>query len=117
MNTDTDRELFALLADEAAAGRPVVLATVIGRRGSVPRETGARMVFWANGVARGSIGGGCVEAEIAAVAREVHLVTRRSRMVTVQLTDLPLGGTGDVCGGQMDVFLDYLQPEANDVDK
>jgi xanthine dehydrogenase accessory factor len=117
MRTDTDLELFDLLTAEAAAGRPLVLATVIARRGSTPRETGARMIFWANGMARGTIGGGCVEARIAAEARDVHLGTRQSRIVSVQLTDLPEGGTGDVCGGQMDVFLDYLQPEANDVVK
>lgn len=115
MTGQSDERLFALVAGEAAAGRPVVLATVVARRGSVPREIGAKMIFWANGEARGSIGGGCVEARVAAEARDVLLRTRCPRVVSVSLTDLPEGGTGDVCGGQMDVFLDYLKPETNDV--
>ena len=114
MTTHTDQEIFARVAGETAAGRPVVMATVIARRGSVPREIGAKMIFWANGEAHGSIGGGCVEARIASEARDVLLRTRTPRVVSVHLTGLPEGGTGDVCGGQMDVFLDYLQPETND---
>jgi xanthine dehydrogenase accessory factor len=115
MTDNTDEAIFDCIALETAAGRPLVLATVIARRGSVPREIGAKMIFWANGVAQGSIGGGCVEAKVASEARDVHLRTRGPRVVSVHLTDVPEGGTGDVCGGQMDVFLDYLKPEADDV--
>jgi len=115
MTTPMDQEVFARIAEETALGRPMVMATVIARRGSVPREIGAKMIFWANGAAHGSIGGGCVEAKIASEARDVFLRTQAPRIVSVHLTGLPEGGTGDVCGGQMDVFLDYLKPEINDV--
>lgn len=108
-----DLELFDKLATEQKAGRPVVLATVIGKRGSVPRNAGARMLIWANGSAHGSIGGGCVEAEIRAVARRIHLDSKTPETVHVHLTDREQGGTGDVCGGHMEVFLDYLTSEAH----
>ena len=97
---------------EQNAGRPVVLATVIGRRGSVPRDVGARMLIWADGTADGTVGGGCVEADIRAAARRVLLETRRPEVVSVRLTERAEGGTGDVCGGHMDVFLDYISSEA-----
>jgi xanthine dehydrogenase accessory factor len=107
-----DLELFEELALEQKAGRPVVLATVIQKSGSVPRNTGARMIIWANGSARGTIGGGCVEAAIRVAARRIHLDSKKPETVQVHLTDLAQGGTGDVCGGHMDVFLDYLTSEA-----
>jgi xanthine dehydrogenase accessory factor len=115
MKTATDQEIFDRIATETASGRPVVMATVIARRGSVPREVGAKMLFWANGEAHGSIGGGCVEARIASAARDVHLRTHAPQIVSVHLTEQSAGGTGDVCGGQMDVFLDFVKPEINDV--
>ena len=109
-----DLELFGRIAEEQGAGRPLVLATVIAKSGSVPRGVGARMLIWADGTALGSVGGGCVESEIHGAAREVLLVTRQPRTVTVRLTEREQGGTGDVCGGQMEVFLDYISPEAVD---
>jgi len=108
-----DLELFEKLATEQKAGRPVVLATVIDKKGSVPRNTGARMLIWANGSADGSIGGGCVEAEIRVAARRIHLDSKTPETVNVYLTDRDQGGTGDVCGGHMEVFLDYLTSEAH----
>ena len=108
-----DLELFETLATELEAGRPVVLATVVARSGSVPRHIGARMLIWADGSAQGSVGGGCVEADIRVVARRVHLETKRPETVQVHLTNRDQGGTGDVCGGRMDVFLDYLTSEAH----
>ena len=107
-----DLGLFRRLDAEQRAGRPVVLATIIGRRGSVPREVGARMLIWADGSSEGTVGGGCVEADIRAAARRVLLQTKQAETVSVNLTDRAEGGTGDVCGGHMDVFLDYIHPEA-----
>jgi xanthine dehydrogenase accessory factor len=115
MSTLFDVGLYERLDDEWRAGRPVVLATVIDRSGSVPREAGARMILWADGTAFGSVGGGCVEAEVRREARQLLLVTRRSTCVKLHLTERALGGTGDVCGGSMELILDYLSPEERDV--
>jgi len=110
-STANDRDIFARIASEQSAGRPLVLATVIRKRGSVPRESGAKMLIWADGTAAGSVGGGCAEAEVRARAREVLLRTRHGECLTVRLTDEAQGGTGDVCGGQMELFLDYIASE------
>lgn len=111
MNTTDDRALFERVATEQSAGRPLVLATVIGTRGSTPRETCARMLIWADGTTLGSVGGGCAEAVVVSEAREVLLSTRESRRTTVSLADDSPEGTGDVCGGQMELFLDYIAAE------
>lgn len=115
MSTTHDVRLFERLDLEWQAGRPVVLATVIASSGSVPREEGARMVLWADGSALGTVGGGCVEADVRSAARDVLLVTKKSRCITVHLTEREAGGTGDICGGTMELFLDYLSPEGSDV--
>lgn len=111
MKALSDADLFATLAVEQEAGHPVVLATVIRKTGSVPRETGAKMLFWANGTTLGSVGGGCVEAEVQSHARDILLRTREPRRMTVSLTEQAQGGTGDVCGGQMEIYLDYIATE------
>ena len=52
----------ALRADET--GDPAALVTVVSTEGSTPRKAGAKMVVFADGRAVGTIGGGCVEAEV-----------------------------------------------------
>jgi len=115
MSTAHDLRIFEQLDLEWRHGTPVVLATVISKSGSVPREVGARMVLWADGSALGTVGGGCVEAEVRKAAREVLLVTKQSGCITVHLTEREAGGTGDICGGTMELFLDYIRPEGSDV--
>jgi xanthine dehydrogenase accessory factor len=105
-----DNRMFAVVVEEADRGRPTVLATVIERRGAAPREVGAKMLLWSNGATLGTVGGGCVEAEVRAAARQVLLETRAPRTIRVRLTERAQGGSGDVCGGEMEVFLDYIEP-------
>lgn len=115
MKALTDAVLYAKLAGEIDAGHPMVVATVIHKAGSVPRETGAKMLFWANGATLGSVGGGCVEAEVQSQARDILLRTHEARTMTVSLTEQAHGGTGDVCGGHMEIFLDYIDAEQGHV--
>ena len=115
MSTTADLQLFERIETQFALGKPMVLATIISKSGSVPREAGARMLIWADGSAEGSVGGGCVEADVRAAAREVLLVTKTSRTLRVSLTELEQGGTGDVCGGSMELFLDYIHRKVEHV--
>lgn len=94
------------LAEAERSGLPAALATVVAVRGSTPRGPGARMLIWPDGRTVGTIGGGCGEAEVRQVARDV-MDTGMSRLYTVDL----LGGFGDdreVCGGTMEVFVEPL---------
>ncbi len=109
-------ELAAILAArdaERAAGRPCVLATVVGTEGSTYRRPGARMLVAVDGTRRaGSISGGCLEGDLLAAAWErtapgrppvlVHYDTRRDADA--------LFGHGTGCQGRVSVLLERLEP-------
>ena len=52
-------------------GEPCALVTVATARGSTPRESGARMVVWADGRFSGTIGGGTLESHHKNMVREL----------------------------------------------
>jgi len=100
---------FQPLAQALTAG-PVVLATVVAVRGSVPREVGARLVVDAQGQAFNTIGGGAGEARVIAQAQAV-LQTGEPQIVEIDLTGAPNRPTQGVCGGLMQVWLERWQGE------
>jgi len=90
-------------------GEPVAMTTVVATRGSTPQKAGARMLIFAGGDTLGTIGGGCIEAEVWAEAKRL-LRQRRSALREFELADDPDHPGGDVCGGTMEVFIDILKP-------
>ncbi len=100
--------VFRALVAARRAGRPVVLATVVDSRGSVPRHPGSRMlVDPAQGLV-GTIGGGCGEADVIEAAR-VALETGESRLVRVELMDQPESWSPAICGGVMEVLVEPVK--------
>ena len=85
---------------------PLVLATVAAARGSTPRKPGAKMAVRADGSFRGTIGGGCGEAEVWQEAMNV-MASGRPKLMTVDLTESP-EGEDKICGGIMEVFVERL---------
>ena len=102
-------ELFREAQQRLAQGEPVAMTTVVATRGSTPQKAGARMLILADGTMRGTIGGGCIEAEVWAEARKL-LRERTSGLREFVLADDPDQPGGDVCGGTMEVFIDILKP-------
>jgi xanthine dehydrogenase accessory factor len=96
----------ALRAEER--GEPAALVTVVATEGSTPQKAGAKMVVYADGRIVGTIGGGCVEAEMTWRARHV-IETRRVEMASYDLTPDQAGEDGLVCGGRMQVFIEPIQ--------
>lgn len=103
------RELFRAAQERVAGGEPVALTTVVATRGSTPQKAGARMVIFADGAMLGTIGGGCIEAEVWTEARRL-LRRGESALREFTLADDPDHPGGDVCGGTMEVFIDVLKP-------
>jgi len=98
------RELFQQLVQDIERGETVAMATVIRRKGSVPREVGAKMLVGRDGKIRGTVGGGCGEAEVWRNALNV-IDSGRPTTVQVDLTeDIAMESQG-VCGGIFDVFI------------
>lgn len=98
------QELLQHLQSTLEAGEPVAMATVIRRRGSVPREVGAKMLVQRDGRISGTVGGGCGEAEVWRGALGV-IDTGRPRTVQISLTDEIALESQGVCGGIFDVFI------------
>ena len=105
------KELFVEMERRMAAGEPFVVATVVVARGSTPRKTSAKMLVGLDGEIKGTIGGGCGEAEVWTAAMEA-LQDGNSRIVTVDLTT-PIDGPDKICGGIMDVFVEPVMPSRN----
>jgi xanthine/CO dehydrogenase XdhC/CoxF family maturation factor len=100
-----DRELYAAAIEAAQSGRRMALATVVGVKGSTPRDAGSKMLIGDDGALVGTIGGGCGEAEVLLAAGEV-IETGIPRLVRVELTDDYLSWSPAVCGGIMEIFVE-----------
>jgi xanthine dehydrogenase accessory factor len=107
MGTIPQQDLYRLISDATADGRRVVVATVAHTRGSTPQQRGAKMLFFENGEVAGTVGGGCIEAEVWAEAKEA-LRSGKSALHHYSLTAEEASEEGMVCGGTMDIFLDVL---------
>jgi xanthine dehydrogenase accessory factor len=98
------KELFQEIIHELEAGETVAIATIIKRKGSVPREVGAKMLVYRGGAMSGTVGGGCGEAEVWRSALNV-IDTKRPTIVQVDLTEEIAMESQGVCGGIFDVFV------------
>jgi len=96
----------ALRAEES--GAPAALVTVIATEGSTPQKAGAKMLVYPDGRIVGTIGGGCVEAEMTWRAREA-IESRRPQVASYELTPDQAGEDGLVCGGRMQVFIEPIE--------
>ncbi|HEV8253711.1 MAG TPA: XdhC/CoxI family protein [Vicinamibacteria bacterium] len=96
----------ALRAEQT--GEPAALVTVVSTEGSTPQKAGAKMVVYPDGRIVGTIGGGCVEAEMTWRARQV-IDTHRSQLASYDLTADQAGEDGLVCGGRMQVFIEPIE--------
>ena len=105
LNFSGASDLYALLAASIRRGERVVVATVAHTRGSTPQRRGAKMLFFESGAVAGTVGGGCVEAEVWAEARAL-LRGGAPTLYRFSLTADEASEEGMVCGGVMEIFLD-----------
>ena len=102
--------------DEAPLRSPVLaVASVVRTRGSTPRKVGARMLMDPLGGARGTIGGGCGEAEVFGKAQRT-LATGEPQLIEVRLLEEEGFESASICGGVLDVFVERLGSEIGGVD-
>src|SRR5512147_2202511 len=94
----------------ARRGEPLAMVTVVGARGSTPRELGARMLVWPDRFT-GTIGGGSLERQGLDQAR--GLLRQGSRRHALQ--DYPLGPLlGQCCGGHVRLLVEALDEASVD---
>jgi len=90
-------------------GRSGALATIIGTKGSTPREMGAKMLIHEDGKILGSVGGGCMEAEVWQEAMKA-IAEDKPRTVHFDLTGREAVESGMICGGVMDIYIEPIVP-------
>ncbi len=90
-------------------GQKCALATIVEVRGSIPSYESAKLLVREDGSMAGTIGGGCVEAEVWNAAREV-IETEKPKHLTFNLGQDAAYDNGLICGGQLDVFVEPVMP-------
>ena len=110
MGTIVQHELYELIDQANRRGERVIVATVAHTRGSTPQRRGAKMLFFQNGETAGTVGGGCVEAEVWAEARQT-MRDGKPVLHRFSLTADEASEEGMVCGGTMDIFIDVWQSD------
>ena len=93
-----------------ALGQKCALATIVEVRGSIPSFQTAKLVVREDGSLAGTIGGGCVEAEVWEAAKEV-IQTGKPRKMSFSLGQDAAYDNGLICGGQLDVFVECITPQ------
>jgi xanthine dehydrogenase accessory factor len=103
------RDVLPTLERWAADGRRIVVATVVERQGSAPRDPGASMALNDRGEVAGSVTGGCVEPAVIREAREV-LAGGSARLLRYGIADDEAFDVGLSCGGTVAIVLFELDP-------
>ena len=91
------------------SGERLVLATITAREGSAPRRVGTKMIVREDGTCIGTIGGGCMEAQVQQEARSLFR-SDDAKEKTLQLTLRAdeAAEEGMVCGGALEIRLELL---------
>jgi xanthine dehydrogenase accessory factor len=105
-------DIYEEIVDLRRRGRRGAIATIVNVRGSIPSFKTAKMLVRDDGSIVGTIGGGCVEAEVWQAAREV-MESEKPRTLTFNLNQNPKYDTGLVCGGTLDIFVEPVLPAAS----
>src|SRR6267142_2044740 len=92
------------------AGRRAALATIVHTNGSIPSYESSRMLVREDGSIAGTIGGGCVEAEVWAAAKEV-MQKEAPRKMVFNLNNEAKYDNGLICGGTLEVFVEPILPQ------
>src|SRR5437588_1132704 len=103
------QEVFTALTEALERGEPAALVTIVAARGSTPQRVGAKMLVFADGRTVGTIGGGCYENDAFGKARTA-IADRKPQLVHYELSDDFAQETGLICGGQMDVYIEPIEP-------
>lgn len=103
-------DIYSEIVKALGKKEKLALATLTTRVGSAPRAVGAKYLVKGDGTSFGSIGGGCVEAEVWEEAQSV-MEKRKGRVLHFNLTAEQLAEGGLICGGNIDIFLEPLKEE------
>jgi xanthine dehydrogenase accessory factor len=104
------KDIYSEIVKALEKKEQLALATLITRVGSAPRAVGAKYMVKRDGTSVGSIGGGCVEAEVWQEAQQV-MEEGKGGVLHFNLSSEQLAEGGLICGGNIDIFLEPLKEE------
>ena len=104
-------DIYEQIVELRRQGRRGAVATIVNVRGSIPSFQTAKMLVRDDGSIVGTIGGGCVEADVWQAAREV-MESETPRTLKFDLNQDPKYDTGLVCGGTLEIFVEPVLPPA-----
>ena len=104
-------DIYEQIVELRRSGRRGAVATIVNVRGSIPSFRTAKMLVRDDGSIVGTIGGGCVEADVWQAAREV-MESEKPRTLKFDLNQDPKYDTGLVCGGTLEIFVEPILPPA-----
>ncbi len=104
------RDILSQVAGWLSDGKPVAVATVVSTWGSAPRQPGAKLAVTPPHDMAGSVSGGCVEGAVIDSAIE-SLADYTPRLLHFGVADETAWEVGLACGGQIDIYVEPLDPE------
>lgn len=109
-------ELFQEIHQSLVNGNELVLATVVGHRGSTPRTSGSSMIVYSDGSISGTIGGGKVEGDVIQSAINLFgssgaVISSYNLNRTGKVDDMDL-----VCGGEMKILIEHLSAHEENIE-
>lgn len=103
------KKLLRAIIDQEVDGDRKILTTIVSRKGSAPRGLGTKMLILPGGECVGTIGGGCVEADIFRKGMRMLLAdTNEPQICKVDMTGQDAEEDGMVCGGVVDILLEVV---------
>src|SRR6202022_3355229 len=108
--TGSFMDLFEEIVRMRRAGQRGALATIVHTNGSIPSYESSRMLVREDGTIAGTVGGGCVEADVWAAAKEV-MQKEAPRKMVFHLNNEASYDNGLICGGTLEVFVEPILPQ------
>jgi len=103
-------DLFEEIVRMRRAGQRGALATIVHTNGSIPSYESSRMLVREDGSLMGTVGGGCVEADVWAAAKEV-MQKESPRKLVFNLNNEASYDNGLICGGTVEIFVEPILPQ------
>jgi xanthine dehydrogenase accessory factor len=106
-------DVFAEILRLKRQGQRAALCTIISSKGSLPMSGKAKMLVGEDGTMVGTVGGGCLEADVWAEAQRV-IKRDISKIAAFILTEQHAGESGLNCGGKVEIFIEPVVPQRLD---
>jgi xanthine dehydrogenase accessory factor len=102
-------DIYQSIAELEKDGKSGAVCTIVQSQGSTPRHVGSKMLVYPDGHFTGTVGGGEVESRVIQEALEA-LKDGKPRLLSYNMVD-PKRGDPGICGGQLEVFVEPIQPQ------